>query len=288
MVRGLANAGAAIVDLIGWAVGRTFEIVKDVTEELLSLGVSLTDLVIDTLKHPQNALTNLIKAARDLGKTVGEVVNSAFVQPAKDAKKRVIQALKDIGTGLLDVLEGLLEAVVGALDTAIAIVLEVFGKFRKLRPDETTELKLVYKNVLPYPEIQIFEGSFVSGMSGWFRDHEAAVTTMRIVHFPDNFDTTIYPANRHTLVHEHGHVWQGETTGPYYMAHALFSQVTLGNAAYDYGGQPALVSNTAAGNGLDAFNPEQQAQIFADFYIEVKEGRSTSAFDPYITEMLAA
>ena len=53
---------------------------------------------------------------------------------------------------------------------------------------------------------------------------------MRIIHLPDGFDTTIFPGNRHTLIHELGHVWQGEVTGPYYMGHALFSQVTLGNA----------------------------------------------------------
>ena len=125
-------------------------------------------------------------------------------------------------------------------------------------------------------------------MSEWFRGQQAAVTTMRIIHFPPAFDTTIFPGNRHTLVHEHGHVWQGETTGPYYMAHALYSQVTLGNAAYSYGDEPALVANTQAGGKLDHFNPEQQAQIMADYYLALKAGSDTSAYDPYIAEVRAA
>ena len=262
--------------------------VKEVAAELLAAGAAIAELVVDTIKHPQSALDNLVRGLRELGKTVGEIVNSAFLQPARDAKKRVIQALKDAGEGLLEVLDGLIEAGVGALDTAIAIVLEVFGVFRKLRADEKSEAKLVYKKSPPLDDVQIFEGSFISGMSGWFRDNPVAVTTMRIIHLPTGFDTTVYPDNRHTLIHELGHVWQGEVTGPYYMGHALASQVTLGNAAYAYGGQPALVANTAAGGKLDKFNPEQQAQVIADFYIELKEGNDTSAFDPYIAEVRAA
>jgi hypothetical protein len=288
VVRGLLKAGAAIADLIGWAVERSIQAVKEVALELLAAGATIASLVTDTLLHPQHALDNLVRALREMGKTVGEIVNSAFVQPARDAKKRVIQALKDAGEGLLTVLEGLIEAGVGALDTAIAIALEVFGVFRKLRPDEVTEAKLVYKKSPPLGEVQIFEGSFISGMSDWFRDNAVAVTTMRIIHLPDGFDTTVYPKNRHTLIHELGHVWQGEVTGPYYMGHALYSQVTMGSSAYAYGGQPALTANTTAGGHLDHFNPEQQAQIIADYYIELKEGNATGPFDPYISEVQAA
>ena len=43
----------------------------------------------------------------------------------------------------------MIEAGVGALDVAIAIVLEVFGVFRKLRADEKTDAKLVYKTSVP-------------------------------------------------------------------------------------------------------------------------------------------
>ena len=61
-----------------------------------------------------------------------------------------------------------------------------------------------------------------------------------------------------------------------------------GAAAYDYGGQDALRQNTTDGGKLDHFNPEQQAQIFADFYLVLKASGDTTAFDPYIKEMLAA
>ena len=114
------------------------------------------------------------------------------------------------------------------------------------------------------------------------------MTTMRIIHLPDNFDTTT-KANRHTLIHELGHVWQGENTGPYYMGHSLFSQGTQGQSAYDYGGTTALTANTTAGGKLDHFNPEQQAQIMADYFqARRRTGQSTTPYDPYIVEVQAA
>ena len=46
-------------------------------------------------------------------------------------------------------------------------------------------------------------------MSDCFRDEAEAVTTMRIIHLPDNFDTTT-KGNRHTLIHELGHIFGAE------------------------------------------------------------------------------
>jgi hypothetical protein len=263
------------------------QIVKEVAAELLAAGRTIAQLVTDTIRHPQNALDNLVRALRELGKTVGDIVESAFLQPAKDAQKRVLKALKDAGAGLLEVLEGVVEAGVGALDAAIAVILEVFGVFRKLRAEEKADARIVYKTSVPLDDVQVFEGSFVSGMSTWFRDEASAVTTMRIIHLPENFDTRT-KQNRHTLIHELGHVWQGEHTGPYYMGHALYAQGTMGASAYDYGGASALSTNTAAGGKLGQFNPEQQAQIMADYFQLVKDGGDTTAYAPYIAEVQAA
>ena len=63
----------------------------------------------------------------------------------------------------------------------------------------------------------------------------------------------------------------------------------MGNAAYNYGGAAALKANTDAGGKLDHFNPEQQAQIMAD-YFHAAEGREARrrTYDPYIAEVQAA
>jgi hypothetical protein len=67
------------------------------------------------------------------------------------------------------------------------------------------------------------------------------------------------------------------------MAHALIGQATDG---YDYGGDTGL--DAQADEGLDAFNPEQQAQIVQDVYAAKKARLSTVHFDPYIAEVQAA
>ena len=260
-------------------LGRQRAVQKEVVAELLAAGTTIAQLVADTIRHPQHALDNLT-ALRELGKTVGDIVQSAFIQPTRDLQKKVIQSLKDIGEGLLDVLKGVIEAGVGALDVAIAVILEVFGKFRSLRAEEKADAKLVYKTSVPLNDVQIYEGSFVSGMSDWFRDEAVAVTTMRIVHLPDNFDTTTR-GNRHTLIHELGHVWQGENTGPYYIGHALFSQVTMGSSAYNYGGTTALKANHDAGGKLD-HQPGAAGADHGRLLPPAEDGNPTTDYDPYI------
>jgi hypothetical protein len=73
------------------------------------------------------------------------------------------------------------------------------------------------------------------------------------------------------LVHELTHVWQYETAGAIYMAQALHGQFQRGRDAYNYGGPDGLRAAQAKGQGLTAFNREEQAQIVQDFYL-IKNG----------------
>ena len=60
---------------------------KEVTAELLAAGVTIAQLVADTIRHPQHALDNLAKAMRELGKTVGDIVRVG-VHPAHPRRYR--------------------------------------------------------------------------------------------------------------------------------------------------------------------------------------------------------
>ena len=66
------------------------------------------------------------------------------------------------------------------------------------------------------------------------------------------------------LVHEMVHIWQFQQWGSVYIPRALKAQ---GSAeGYNYGGAPAIV-NWARQNGrLEDFNPEQQADLIADYW----------------------
>jgi hypothetical protein len=76
-----------------------------------------------------------------------------------------------------------------------------------------------------------------------------------------------------TLIHELAHVWQYETSGAIYMPQAIHAQIKRGAGAYDYGGVANLQAKKTAGQGIKAFNREEQAQIVQDFY-RIKTGRA--------------
>jgi len=126
-----------------------------------------------------------------------------------------------------------------------------------------------------------------------------------------NFDADDAPIERFTLVHEMTHVWQNQNVGPIYMAHAAFSQVAMGDAAYNYGytaPSPNITLTNAKYDGSSAteqigevsgegatalllgktadefmsFTPEQQGQIMMHYFVR-KEllGRPQSDYAPW-------
>jgi hypothetical protein len=281
VVKGLLKAGLAVVEVIVWAVGKALSAVVAVLQAALAFGVSMVELLVAIAQQPQNAGALFVQAMRDLGKTVKDILEPAFT--LSDADKRyLVQALKDAGTGLQECLDGLIEIVGGAIFTVVGVLLEIFGVFRHLTPAERTRAKTVYNDTVPLDDVQLFIGSFVAWGAANNTGSPTGVTTMRIIHFPDSYSDTD-PSDESWLIHELMHVWQGEHVGPAYMAHALIGQATDG---YDYGGVPGLDAH--ADEGLDAFNPEQQAQIVQDFYAAKKASQSTVHFDPYIAEVQAA
>ncbi len=71
------------------------------------------------------------------------------------------------------------------------------------------------------------------------------------------------------LVHEMMHVWQYQKMGAVYIPRALAAQNS--KMGYNYGGLCALEEAIKSGQGLKAFNLEQQADIITDYYL-LREG----------------
>lgn len=84
------------------------------------------------------------------------------------------------------------------------------------------------------------------------------------------------------LLHELVHVLQYERAGSRYFAEALVAQHEEG---YGYGGAAGLVEARGHGKRLRDFNREQQAQIVQDYYMHLRHGWDTTAFEPLITEL---
>ncbi|MGK0364846.1 MAG: hypothetical protein ACI85O_001906 [Saprospiraceae bacterium] len=75
--------------------------------------------------------------------------------------------------------------------------------------------------------------------------------------------------SNHLLVHEMMHVWQYQKMGAVYIPRALTAQNSA--MGYNYGGLCALEGAIETGQGLKAFNLEQQADIITDYYL-LREG----------------
>jgi Ca2+-binding RTX toxin-like protein len=82
-----------------------------------------------------------------------------------------------------------------------------------------------------------------------------------------------------TMIHELTHVWQYIQDGIIYMPEALDAQFGEG---YDYGGVSDLEAKMAAGQGLSAYNREQQGDIVSDYFVlrEAMEAYSNYADIP--------
>jgi hypothetical protein len=89
------------------------------------------------------------------------------------------------------------------------------------------------------------------------------------------------------MVHELTHVYQYERTGSVYLGQAIWAQLTLGRAAYDYGGPTGLEAHWLEGKRLRHFNREQQGMIAQDYCALRQSKQDTSAYDPFIDELRA-
>jgi hypothetical protein len=281
VVRGLLQAAVAVVEILAVVAGKAFDVVVAAVESMLAVGRTVGEIVVAVITDPANLGPQVLAALRDLGNTWGDIWDEALTL-SEEERRRLAAAMQRAGAGLQEVLDGLLEAAGGAFFALVSVVLEVFGVFRGLNATERAVGERIYEDTLPWDDIQVFEGSYVSWAAAQNTGGPTGVVTMRIIHFPESYDPALAD-DQAWLVHELMHVWQGQQTGPVYMAHALIGQ---GGAGYDYGGDPALVAN--AGTGLAAFNPEQQGDIMRDYHRRLVAAGDTTPFDAYVTEVRAA
>jgi hypothetical protein len=139
-----------------------------------------------------------------------------------------------------------------------------FIKFntRPMNGSEISEAKKVFGSSVDYSLVRIDEYSLIAhiGKKNVGSD-TMAVVTFHTVNFSRKIDAQPGTSDMAWLIHELTHVWQYERMGAIYMAKAIHAQ---DNAGYDYGGVEALEEN--AGEGMSAFNLEQQGDIMRDYY----------------------
>ena len=87
------------------------------------------------------------------------------------------------------------------------------------------------------------------------------------------------------LVHELTHAWQYQKMGWIYLYKALRAQLRDKAQAYDFGGEKGLLKSRSKQIPFKKFNPEQQGNITQEYYVRLRAGEDTSAWDPFIEEI---
>ena len=215
-------------------------------------------------------------------------MEAAVLQPAEDAARRILKALKDLGRTAVEVMIAALELGGSAIALTFTLLLEWFpGSYRPLDDRERGEAKKVFGNSIDLGKVRLAELSLPVDLIQ-LANNERPFTTMYLINFASWNDL-----DDATLIHELTHVWQGVVAGPIYMVEALEAQITEGDDAYDYGytnarnGEGGQANLEAAGGDFNAFNREQQANIIEHYYIrkfvdkDVVPKPDVTAWEPY-------
>jgi hypothetical protein len=288
-VKGVMDMGYELADMVVWMAGATAAGAIAIAKSLLDYGITLTDLLAETLKHPEDALENLLKAVEEAGYTILEVFQAVdyTVQSYIDA---LVTTYYDMEKPVKEIVEAVIEVSFGALDTVVALLLNNLASYRPMTQQEIQTAQLVYQDALDYDRIYFAEedltNQIIFGIQDAVRDNpdSRAFVTMNLVNFDpkDDFDNQ-------TMIHELCHVWQAEMEGPFYMAEAIHAQMT--DEGYNYGytnsetGAGAETALQNAGGDLTAFNLEQQAKIMEHFYrrkFEESPALDTTDWEPYV------
>ncbi len=292
-IKGALDAGYELAELVVDLASLTAQAALRGFEVLLELGYTLTELLIATMQHPDQLLANFLTAAEAAGNSLAEIWDTVFKETGGQYAEAVTQTWRDLGKPVKEMLNAALEVGLGGVDTIVSYLLSQLASYRPMTAAEITTARLVYGDTFDYSRIYFSQESLsndiIFGLQDWANDTEnsRAFVTNNLV----NFDVNDGPLDNPTMIHELGHVWQFQATGPFYMAEAIHAQSTP--EAYDYG-----YTDEANGNGAEStlqqlladnpgatdrelfetFNREQQAQLLMHYYVRRYEEKPALDF----------
>jgi len=211
--------------------------------------------VTSAFDHVKGAVSDLWGGARDLAGKAGDALNHLVTEDIPGFASRI----KDAAIGVLQNAGG--QAGIDFLNT-VGKAREKLGidpPPRGLRDDEIAELRKVFGDTIDYSQIKVHD-NVKDGLLGSNR----AMTLGNDIYMPG--DKTSDPGYLNTLVHEMGHVWQGQNGGPDYASKALEAQLFgdgdggWGQRGYDW------EAGIASGKSWAEQSPEQQAELISNAY----------------------
>ncbi|HZZ97066.1 MAG TPA: hypothetical protein VFE19_08625, partial [Jatrophihabitantaceae bacterium] len=297
IIKGALDIGYEVFHFIAWAIDRALQTLVEVVKDLLAAGATIASLLAATIAHPGDAMQNLLKALDTIGKTIEEIGDAAW-SLGQDAFAQFVLSAKAVGRSIGDILIAALQAAGAALATAISVLFNTLGTYRKMTQQEIDDAKLAFGDALDYDHIYFATSDILNDVLFGVQDFltgnpdSRAFVTDSLVNFDvgDGFQ-------RNTMIHELTHVWQYQTKGSAYLADAVFAQATgagVDDDAYNYGyvndtqtisipidyngtmktldlgqttGEGGQDDLAAANGDFTKFNPEQQGQIIMHFFV---------------------
>jgi hypothetical protein len=274
----------------------TLEAFTEVIKSTLAYGVTLSELIIETMKNPEDILENFMKAVEEAGKSLKDVYQAVIIDLSEEFIEEVTLTFYKMKKAVTDILHAVAEIYMGAIGTVISILLNTLGSYRPMRADEIVQARLVYGDTFDYSTIYFSQESLLNeiifGIQDWAsgeKNSRAFVSNTLI-----NFDVNDGDIEYDTMIHELCHVWQYNDTGAFYMSEAIHAQTFGDGYNYGYsdnkngeGGEDDLFnainnhSNLDTREVFDIFNKEQQAQIIMHYYVRRYRSNPSANYDAW-------
>ena len=216
----MLDAGYEIASLFVNIANLSLKAFTEVISACLDYGITLTELLTETMKNPSNILSNFLQAVEEAGQTLEDVYQSVIVDTGEQFIDEVTITWKNLGKPVKDILNAIAEVSTGAIATAVSILLSTLGTYRAMTNIEINEARKIYGDTFDYSRIFFSQESLLNdiifGIQDWANDDpdSRAFVTSTLV----NFDVNDGPLDFPTMIHELCHVWQFEDSGPFYMA----------------------------------------------------------------------
>lgn len=205
-------------------------------------------------------------------KRFGRLLGTLIAAPAAFTSRRFPVWLHHFGCCLFDVVGG---------PEAGQLVLRALTETRSLTAHEIEVASAVLgADALPYEQVRLAQGGILT--HAFRMNNNRAFSTWHTINMPKRPEEDLP-----LLIHELTHTLQFERVGTVYIGQALLEQRRHGHAAYHYGGESGLRSAVASGKRYRDFNREQQGQITQDYCARLHEGKDTSAYAPFISQLRA-
>lgn len=233
-------------------------------------------------KSQDFSFSSLIDGISDFGSNLASgigIIGTGFYNAAKGVVQNIGESFSSFGSGVADIFSGnfsdgiseiakspiklFLQTPIDAAITlggnfalGLATATGIAGKPRALDEQELEVAKRVYGNKIDLSKVRIQEGP------DFLFENTDAFTLNDNILLKKGYDF-----NYGTLIHELGHVYQGQAGGTDYLSESLFAQ-SIGNLfgksrneAYEY------YKDILSGVKFENLNPEQQAHFIEDAYI---------------------